>query len=203
MFGLNIGLKPKDMKILLVDHRAEYRDAFRKAIVNHPESAINQPWVKYKGKGSNSASESLPRSENLAWSCTHTRTMAWSGCTFGLAWSGLVWRHNATFSSLIYPQPISRFCPAASSCVSASSSGFSSPAEHTLAGEAAAGGKEREVAARRAAAELLRGERNLLLAALRRLESAPSTCRARRRRSVEPPPRATAAAAGPRKRPRT
>ena len=55
MFGLNIGLKPKDMKILLVDHRSEYRDAFRQAIINHPESAINQPWVKYKGKGSQGA----------------------------------------------------------------------------------------------------------------------------------------------------
>lgn len=55
MYGLNIGLKPKDMKILLVDYRAEYREAFRQAIINHPESALHDSWVKYKGKGSQGA----------------------------------------------------------------------------------------------------------------------------------------------------
>lgn len=51
MYGLSIGLKPKDLKLLLLDRREVYRDAFRRAIINHPESVMREEWVKYKGRG--------------------------------------------------------------------------------------------------------------------------------------------------------
>src|ERR1700751_5249669 len=46
VFGLERGMRPRDIARILVDHRVELRRCYRDTLATLPESAFNAEWVK-------------------------------------------------------------------------------------------------------------------------------------------------------------
>jgi hypothetical protein len=49
VFGLERGMRPRDIARILVDHRVELRRCYRDTLATLPESAFNAEWVKSRG----------------------------------------------------------------------------------------------------------------------------------------------------------
>jgi hypothetical protein len=49
VFGLERGMRPREMARILVDHRAELRRCYRDTLAALPESAFEAEWVKSRG----------------------------------------------------------------------------------------------------------------------------------------------------------
>ena len=49
VFGLERGMRPREMARILVDHRAELRRCYRDTLAALPESAFGAEWVKSRG----------------------------------------------------------------------------------------------------------------------------------------------------------
>src|SRR6516164_2236093 len=49
VFGLERGMRPREIAQILVDHRAELRRCYRDTVAALPESAFEAEWVKSRG----------------------------------------------------------------------------------------------------------------------------------------------------------
>src|SRR5206468_3061411 len=49
VFGLDRGMRPREVAGILVDHRAEFRRCYRDRLAALPESAFTAEWVKSRG----------------------------------------------------------------------------------------------------------------------------------------------------------
>ena len=49
VFGLDRGMRPREVAGILVDHRAEFRRCYRDTLAALPESAFTAEWVKSRG----------------------------------------------------------------------------------------------------------------------------------------------------------
>jgi hypothetical protein len=49
VFGLERGMRPREVARMLVDHRAEFRRLFRDTLATLPEDAFTAEWVKSRG----------------------------------------------------------------------------------------------------------------------------------------------------------
>ena len=49
LYALRQRIRPADVKLVLITHRADARKMYRKALADQPESALRAPWVKSRG----------------------------------------------------------------------------------------------------------------------------------------------------------
>ena len=71
VFGLERGMRPREMARILVDHRAELRRCYRDTLAVLPESAFEAEWVKSRGAVVPMMNERFLR--------LHDRYSEWSG----------------------------------------------------------------------------------------------------------------------------
>jgi hypothetical protein len=71
VFGLERGMRPREMARILVDHRAELRCCYRDTLAALPESAFEAEWVKSRGAVVPMMNERFLR--------LHDRYSEWSG----------------------------------------------------------------------------------------------------------------------------
>ena len=50
LYGLNNGMKPADLKNLLVDRREEMKGYYKQALAEQPEAQLSSDWVRSRGK---------------------------------------------------------------------------------------------------------------------------------------------------------